>query len=76
MVDSAKVEERGVCRWCMKPGIISCVPLKTDFEDPRMNRSVKELNARVLADKLIKIAEGVYACKECVSVYRLNIAES
>ena len=76
MVDSVKIEEKGVCRWCMKPGIISFVPLRTDFEDPRINRANKEINARMMADKLIKIADGIYACKECVSAYRLRIAES
>ena len=76
MVDSVKISERGVCRWCMKSGIISFVPLKTVCDDSRMNKGIEEYNARIMADRLIKIADGIYACKECVSVYRLNVAES
>lgn len=76
MADAVKIEEKGVCRWCMKPGIVSFVSLKTDVKDPRIKKAIEELNARAMANKLIKIADGVYACKECVSVYRLRVAES
>lgn len=76
MVESVEISERGVCRWCMKSGVISFVPLKTDFKDPRVNRYNKESNARAMTDKLIKIADGVYACRACVSAYRLKTTEN
>ena len=68
--------EKGTCSWCTKPGIIFYTPLETDFEDPRINECIERLNVRVMANKLIEIAKGIFACKECVSVYNLRIAES
>lgn len=76
MVDPVTIDERGVCRWCMKQGTISFTPLKTDSKDPKIIRGIEEYNARVMADKLIKIADGIYACKECVSAYRLRVTDS
>lgn len=67
--------EKGVCSWCTKSGAISYTPLETNFQDPRMNICVENINARVMANKLIKIAEDIFACKECVSAYGLRPAE-
>ena len=67
--------EKGVCSWCAKPGIISYVSVDTNFRGQKMNICVEDLNARIMAHKLIKIAKGVFACKECVSVYGLRPTE-
>jgi hypothetical protein len=67
--------EKGVCSWCTKRGIISYMPLETNFQDPRMNICVENMNAGVWANKLIKIAKGIFACKECVSAYGLRPTE-
>jgi len=66
--------EKGVCSWCTKPGIISYVPMNTNFRGQRMKIGicVEDLNAKIMAHKLIKIAKGVFACKECVSAYSLR----
>lgn len=73
-MDKEKME-KGICSWCAKPGIISYIPIKADFKDPRMNKHVEELTARIMANKLTKIDKGIFACKECVSVYNLRTAE-
>lgn len=67
--------EKGVCSWCAKPGIISYTPLETDFQDPRMNTCIEKINVSVMANKLIKIAKGIFACKECVSAYCIRPTE-
>lgn len=67
--------EKGVCSWCTKPGIISYTPLEADFQDPRMNTCIEKINVSVMVNKLIKIAKGIFACKECVSAYGLRPAE-
>lgn len=67
--------EKGTCSWCTKSGTISYTPLETNFQDPRMNICVENINTRVMANKLIKIVNGVFACKECVSAYGLRPAE-
>ncbi len=40
-----------------------------------MNVCVENLNARIIANKLIEIAKGIFACKECVSAYGLRSTE-
>ena len=67
--------EKGICSWCAKSGIMSYTPLET-VKDSRVNECIKRLNIRIMANKLIKIAEGIFACKECISAYNLKIAES
>jgi hypothetical protein len=71
-----KEEIKGKCSWCTKSGIISYTPLETNFQDPRMNECIKEINFRILANKLTKIAKGIFACKECVVAYNLILTES
>ena len=74
--ETEKAIEKGTCSWCTKAGIISFMPLRTDFlQNVELNKSVEELNARMMANKLVKIAEGIFACKECVSPYNLRPAE-
>jgi hypothetical protein len=70
--------EKGVCSWCAKPGIISYVPVDTNFRGQRMDIGicVEDINARIMAHKLIKIEKGVFACKECVYKYGLRPTES
>lgn len=65
--------EKGVCSWCKKSGIISFIPLEQNFKDSKMNIAIEQINNRVIATKLIKIAEGLFACKECVSSYGLKV---
>lgn len=67
--------EKGVCSWCTKSGVISYIPLEANFQDPRMNICVENINVRVMANKLIKIAKDIFACKECVSAYCLRPTE-
>lgn len=64
--------EKGTCSWCTKSGIISYTPMETNFQDARINKSIEEVNLSIMANKLIKIAKGVFACKECVSSYSLR----
>jgi hypothetical protein len=71
-----KAIEKGRCSWCTKTGIKSFIPLRTDtLQNVELNKSIEELNARMMTNKLIKIAEGLFACKECVSAYGLKPAE-
>jgi hypothetical protein len=67
--------EKGVCSWCTKHGIISYTLMETNFQDPRMNIYVENINDRMMANKLIKIAKDIFACKECVSAYGLRPTE-
>lgn len=63
--------EIGECRWCTKTGMISYTSLKPNFPNNDMNEYVENVNARIMASKLVKIAEGIFACEECVRAYRL-----
>lgn len=65
--------EKGKCSWCTKPGIISYTLMETNFQDPRMNICIEDINVRIMTKKLIKIAKGIFACKECVSAYGLDL---
>lgn len=67
--------EKGVCHWCTKTGIISYTPLEINFQDPRMNICVENINAIFMTNKLIKIAKDLFACKECMSAYDLKSIE-
>lgn len=74
--ETEKVIEKGTCSWCTKAGITSFIPLRTDIlQNVELNKSIDELNTRIMANKLIKIAEGIFACKECVSAYNLRPTE-
>ncbi len=67
--------EKGICSWCAKSGVIYYSPLETNLQDPRMNECIQEINVRIMAKKLIKIAKGIFACKECLSAYNLRPIE-
>lgn len=67
--------EKGECSWCTKPGVISYTPMETNFQDSRMNICVENINVSVMASKLVKIAKGIFACKECISAYGLRPVE-
>lgn len=58
----------------IESGIVNYIPLETNFQDYRVNESVDNLNSHFIENRLIKIAEGFYACKECVSAYNLKSA--
>lgn len=64
--------ETGICRWCTKEGVVSYAPIGQNFRDPKMNEYAEEINIRMMNNKLIKIAEGIFACKKCVEVYDLK----
>ncbi len=71
-----KAIETGTCSWCKKIGIKSFIPLRTcALQNAELNKSMEDLNARMMTIKLIKIAEGIFACKECVSAYGLKPTE-
>jgi len=67
--------ETGICSWCTKSGIISFTPLETNFKDPRMNVCAEKINVSIISKKLIKMAKGIFACRECVSAYNLRPIE-
>lgn len=67
--------EKGICSWCTKSGVIYYSQLETNFQDPRMNECVRQINVSIMAKKLIEIAKGVFACKECLSAYNLKPIE-
>ena len=69
MTDIEKTEH-GICRWCAKEGVISYTPLQS--LDSKMNKFIEETNVIMMNNKLIKIAEGIFACKECVKAYNLT----
>ena len=74
-MEKAEEMEKGTCSWCTKPGIISFTLMETNFQDSRMNICIEDINARIIANKLTKIAKGIFACKECVSAYGLRPIE-
>lgn len=71
-----KAIEKGTCSWCTKAGIVSFIPLRTDIiQNVEVNKSIEQLNTRIMENKLIRIEEGIFVCKECVSVYGLKPIE-